>query len=208
MKRTNGTAENHNVSIEVPVRDTLHITIVGDTPYVGTNFADSTRQELADKQSGKAKTKTRAVRNIDEEVFGRRHIVDDIDVIPISAFWAAMIDTAKDKLLTGTNGEEVRRCTLIQGDMGAHTTIRNLKGKVHPAPKTMSAVVKLASGARHIAYRPSYENWTAQITIIYFADKFSQQDILNLLTRAGITTGIGDTRRIGGGRFHLAGKKS
>jgi hypothetical protein len=196
--KTNGST----ATIEVPNRQILSIDIIGDTPYVGTNFAIDVQEALLNKQSGKGKTKTRAARDVDAEVFGRRHIIKGVDAIPITAFWAAVIDTAKDKLLTGTSGEDVRRSTMIQGDLGAFTTIRDQDGNQHPGPETMSAVVKLASGARHIAYRPSYENWTAKISVVYFADKFSAQDIINLLVRAGLTTGVGDTRRIGGGRFH------
>ncbi len=197
--------QNQSVAIPLPKREKLTVKVEGDTPYVGSNYSEDTRKELAEKQSGKSKMKARAPRNIDAEINGRRTIKDGIDCIPAGAFRAAMIDTAKDDTLTAVNGEMVKRSVIVQGDLGNFISIKNGTGK-NFEPSTFESVVKLANGLPHIAYRPMYENWTADVTIIYIADKFTHQDILNLLARAGITTGVGDTRKIGGGRYHLAGQ--
>lgn len=199
-------ANSGAATIQLPKREMVTITVIGDTPYVGTNFSDVTKKELVAEQSGKNKTKARPARDVEGEVYGRRHIVDGIDCIPSEAFRAAIIDTAKDDILKEVNGEAVRRSVSVQGDMGNHISILNGKGELHEGPTIFESVVKLANGARHVAYRPSYDPWSTTFTIIYLADRFTQQDILNLLARAGVTTGVGDTRRIGGGRFYLAGK--
>lgn len=198
--------QNQSVAIPLPKREKLTVKVEGDTPYVGTNYSEDTRKELADKQSGKSKLKARAPRDIDAEINGRRTIKDGIDCIPAGAFRAAMVDTAKDDSLTAVNGEMVKRSVIVQGDLGNFMPIRKNGTKENFEPSTFESVVKLANGLPHIAYRPMYENWTTDVTIIYIADKFTHQDILNLLARAGITTGVGDTRKIGGGRYHLAGQ--
>jgi len=207
MQRTNkSNGSQEIVTISLPKRERVTITVFGDTPYVGTNFSQQVREDLLQEQTGKAKTKARAARNPEAEAKSRRHIIDEYDCIPCEAFRAAMIDTAKDDTLKGVSGEAVRRSISIQGDVGNYIIIKNGDGQSpHSGPKTFEAVVKLANGQRHIAFRPSYDTWSASFSIIYLADRFSQQDVLNLLARAGITTGVGDTRRIGGGRFYLKG---
>lgn len=206
-KRTRNKEENvRQVTIARPKRASVTITVIGDTPYVGTNFAEDTRKELANTQSGKNKMKARAPRNIEGEANGRRHIVNGVDCIPAEAFRAAMIDTAKDDTLPGVNGEAVRRSIIVQGDQGNFITI--LHGKEpHEEPEIFPSVVKLANGMRHVAYRPMYKHWSATFTIIYLVSRFTEQDVISLLYRAGITTGVGDTRRIGGGRFYVAGEQ-
>lgn len=195
--------------IELPEVSQVIINIIGETPYVGTNFADETRQELLEEQSGKARTKVRAKRDIEKEVNGRRHIIDGIDCIPCIAFRTAMINTAKDDALSNVNGEMIRRNIInVSGDHSEYTSIRNGNGKeLHPGPDIGQGIVKLANGKPHVCYRPTYNNWSTEITITYLSDRLSQDDVLTLLACAGITTGVGDTRRIGGGRFRLKGNE-
>jgi len=203
-ERTN---QNPVVAIPLPRREKLTVTVKGDTPYVGTNYSEDVRKEVAEKQSGKSKLKARAPRDIKAEIKGRRTIRNGIDCIPAGAFRAAMVDTAKDDTLTAINGEMVKRSIIVQGDLGDFISIKN-GTEENFEPSVFESVVKLPSGLPHIAYRPMYENWTADVTIIYIADKFAREDILNLLARAGITTGVGDSRKIGGGRYRLVERQS
>lgn len=188
-------------------QEEINVTIIGLSPYVGTNFSDETKKELAAKQAGKTKTKPRKGRDIEGEVYGRRHIENNVDCIPAAAFRAALIDVAKDKSLDGVSGAEIQRCVMAiqaaQKGFDDFIPILNLENDLYGDPKVFESVVKIGRQKTHVAYRPSYPGWRAQFRIIYVSDRLSAQDVLNLLSRAGQMIGVGDTRKIGGGRFQL-----
>lgn len=207
MKRNE--PQSQQVTIELPKKEAIEIIVVGETPYVGSKYADETRKNLLMKQSGKNKTKSKDARNIEVEVNGRRHIVNDKDCIPASAFRSAMIDVAKDKSLAETSGAEILRSVVaVQGDEDDFIPILNGNhNDLHPGHEIRDDVVTIGRGQKHIAYRPEYRNWSAKLTIIFIADRLNKIDILNLLARAGMQIGVGDNRKIGGGRFYLVGNE-
>jgi hypothetical protein len=193
------------IEISLPKIDFVKVTIVGKTPYVGTNWSEESKDDLVKSQSEKgSKTKIRPLRNIEKEVHGKRHIEEGVDCMPVQAIKASIIDTTRDlwKLKAGICSVDILRSITIIGDIGHYTTIRDENGKPLE-PTAFNAVVKLPRGQSMIAYRPQYKNWFANIEIQFLADRFTKTDVLNLLARAGITSGLGDTRKIGGGRFTI-----
>lgn len=61
-------------------------------------------------------------------------------------------------------------------------------------PRPLEMAVRLATGVTDIAVRPIWEEWKATITLRWDADQFGAQDIMNLLSRAGVQVGIGSGR--------------
>ena len=62
-----------------------------------------------------------------------------------------------------------------------------------------------------IRVRPAWRDWNVRLRVVYDADQFTQQDIVNLLTRAGRQVGVGEGRPLskssngmGWGLFRLA----
>ena len=193
------------IKIDKPQIIVTQVRIVGDCEYVGSNYSEAVREEVVNKQMGKEKTKMRGNRDIDAEVNGRRHIVNGVDCIPTISFLAAIMDTVKDGTLNTVKSTHIRRNISIFGEYGSYTPIKSSKekNKLHPGPVVLESIVKLANSMSHVAFRPAYHDWSCDLTVRLLKGKFNVTDVMNLLDRAGITTGVGDNRKIGGGRFHV-----
>ena len=60
--------------------------------------------------------------------------------------------------------------------------------------KPRQSAVRLASGVASIAIRPMWRTWSADVTVTYDTDQFVEEDIVNLMLRAGTQVGIGEGR--------------
>lgn len=49
-------------------------------------------------------------------------------------------------------------------------------------------------GVADIRWRPMWEQWSAKVRVRWDANQFSAQDVVNLLSRAGMQVGIGEGR--------------
>jgi hypothetical protein len=61
-------------------------------------------------------------------------------------------------------------------------------------PEMITSHVRNASGVIDIRARPMWKNWSADISIQYDADQFREEDVVNLLNRAGMQVGVGEGR--------------
>lgn len=61
-------------------------------------------------------------------------------------------------------------------------------------PVPFEAPVRNASGVADIRVRPRWDNWTANLRVRYDREQMSDEDIINLLVRAGAQCGIGEGR--------------
>ena len=52
----------------------------------------------------------------------------------------------------------------------------------------------LPKGEMMIAARPMWREWSADVTVTFDRDQFNEEDVLNLLCRAGLQVGIGEGR--------------
>jgi len=61
-------------------------------------------------------------------------------------------------------------------------------------PRRHDANVRLESGVASISIRPMWVEWSATLTVKWDGDQFSENDVINLLERAGQQVGIGEGR--------------
>lgn len=61
-------------------------------------------------------------------------------------------------------------------------------------PVPFEAPVRNASGVADIRVRPRWDTWTANLRVRYDREQFSDEDVINLLVRAGAQCGIGEGR--------------
>ena len=61
-------------------------------------------------------------------------------------------------------------------------------------PVPFEAAVRNASGVTDIRVRPRWDEWAANLRVRYDREQFSDEDVINLLVRAGAQCGIGEGR--------------
>ena len=89
--------------------------------------------------------------------------------------------------------------------------VRITKGK----PEYFEQAVRNETGVADIRARPIWEEgWEAVVRVTYDADRFTLEDVSNLLMRAGSQVGIGEGRQasrkcvgLGWGAFEIASTK-
>ena len=66
--------------------------------------------------------------------------------------------------------------------------------RIYGEPVAFEAPVRNASGVADIRVRPRWDEWTAKLRVRYDREQFSDEDVINLLVRAGAQCGIGEGR--------------
>jgi len=66
--------------------------------------------------------------------------------------------------------------------------------RIYGEPVPFEAMVRNATGVADIRVRPRWDEWSAVLRIRYDQDQFSDEDIVNLLYRAGTQCGICEGR--------------
>lgn len=66
--------------------------------------------------------------------------------------------------------------------------------RIYGDPVAFEAPVRNASGVADIRVRPRWDEWTAKLRVRYDREQFSDEDVINLLVRAGAQCGIGEGR--------------
>lgn len=66
--------------------------------------------------------------------------------------------------------------------------------RIFGEPVAFEAPVRNASGVADIRVRPRWDEWTANLRVRYDREQFSDEDVINLLVRAGAQCGIGEGR--------------
>ena len=61
-------------------------------------------------------------------------------------------------------------------------------------PERLEMAVRNATGVADIRIRPMWRDWGANVRVRFDADQFTAQDVVNLISRAGIQCGLGEGR--------------
>ena len=83
--------------------------------------------------------------------------------------------------------------------------------KTSKVPHMRTDTVRLPNGSTDLRYRPGFDKWSAVVTVQYNTNVITPGAIINLMTHAGFSVGVGDDRpeRQGNnhGRFDVDLKK-
>jgi len=182
------------ISIKPANLQTFEAKIIGTAPYVQHKFSEKAkRQMLEAQQSTKAKSrKAKEPRDIEEDYLGAIHLDHDGRYgIPAPAFRSACISACR---VAGFQMTKAKLSIFIEADSFDRddgTGLVHIDGE----PKMHQAAVRLESGVASISVRPMWNpGWTAVVRVRYDADQFSQEDVANLIERAGQQVGVGEGR--------------
>lgn len=204
--------KTEQVVIAAPNIETAAIKITGTAPYVQHKFSKKARQMMLDKQvagtAGKNK-KARESRDIEQDYKDAMHLdVQGNHGIPAPAFRSSMISACR---LCGFQMTKAKLSIFVEPDSFDHddgTPLVAIEGE----PEMHEACVRLETGVASVSIRPMWRKWSALVKVRYDADQFTQTDVVNLLSRAGMQVGIGEGRPdskkshgMGWGTFEVVG---
>lgn len=183
------------VTISEPKFESLRFDLVGTAPLMQARFSAKAMQMMRDKHEAGStanKGKKKEPRNFDADFKGAQHrSLDGWCGMPASAIRSACISAcrmcdfkmthAKMSIFVKSDGNDiVDGLPLIKIDAGE--------------PECLQMATRNATGVADLRVRPMWREWKLHPIIVYDADQFTQKDVENLITRAGVQVGIGEGR--------------
>ena len=200
--------------------------IEGDTPLIMHAWSVKAKQMMLDAQMGKAKGKQKPKKSPAEDFIesmywleGKPTIADSMSEeekmaafqaaieagarfgFPVTAFKQAAISAAyrmgwsKDKV-------SLRGAFFIESDDEGMIEIKS------DPPAMREDMVRVGMGTADIRYRAQFDNWYADLTIVYNKNgQYSLDQIINMINVGGFACGVGEWRAEKGGtygQFHVA----
>lgn len=190
-KKKQPEAEPQAKSIKIPGlrRMKLLATITGVTPLIVNRFSQRKVEEIERAQSGAAKI-TKEPRNPEREFQEARYHFGGKDYVTGVAPKRAMI--AAGQRFADEKGTEL---------MGAISIPLEYLEVINPEPTTKEWPVMRTDIGRvgpsrtaSPVYRPEYWPWKIVVPIIFNADFISLNQVVNLLSLAGFSVGLGEWR--------------
>lgn len=183
------------LAVPAPRFRTLAIHIEGTAPYMQARFSHKALQAMRDKMEAgsTAKSKrTREARDFEEDFRQAQHISEEgWRGIPAAAFRNACIDSCR---MVGFKMTHARMSIFIEADGYDHLDGSPLVEIVGDEPQKTEMAVRNATGVVDIRARPMWRKWGALLRVRFDLDQFTDEDVINLLTRAGQQVGVGEGR--------------
>lgn len=174
---------------------TYILRIIGDSPLICHAWSKKAKQEMLDKQMGKAKAK-KAPKNPQqdyEEAFYR--LEDGRPGFPTIAFKAAAVNASRQ--LDGLKMTFLRGAFHTEGDLVA----------IEGVPRMREDAVKIMMTS-DLRYRPEFPEWAVNLTIRLNTRALTLEQLIHLFNQAGFSAGVGEWRPERNGRygmFHVEG---
>ena len=202
------------VLIQAPNFQTAIFRIIGKSPLVMNKFSQKARDTMRAKQAAGSqakKGKAREAKDFDACYEGAMHrSKEGWAGMPAAAFRAAMISACR---LVNFKMTLSKLSLFIEADgfdVDEGVPLVRINGDARP----LEMYVRNETGVCDIRIRPLFEKWDAELRVRFDADIFGEQDVANLLMRAGLQVGIGEGRPdskksagMGWGTFAVEGKK-
>lgn len=154
-----------------------------DSTLIVHRLDPKTVEKFTDKEFGRKST--RELRNLDDEYNKCFHYTKDKKYgFPASGFFGAMLDAAVACDIPKT---ELKRAVRIIGDI-YEIKYKKLNRRIDNPRR---AGINSTPDERH---RPEFVDWEIEILIQYDKNLISAEQIINLLNRAGFSSGLGDWR--------------
>jgi hypothetical protein len=176
--------------------ETVHVTLVGDTPLIVHRWSEKAKKQMLDKQMKKA-TAGKEAKDPERDFKESLYVLEDGTYgFPIIGFKAAAV-TACTSIGSMTK-VAARQAFHVDGEYAV------IEGD---EPTMREDMVRIAMGTADIRYRGEFRNWFTTIAVKYNANVMSAEQILNLMQTAGFAVGVGEWRPEKDGqygRFHVA----
>jgi hypothetical protein len=193
-KSTTKKAAEGTLIVASPNLHSSRFHIFGTSPYVQNKFSGTKMDKmLATQQATKGTSrKAREPRDIEADYLGAIYRTKGGKYgIPAPAFRCALISACRVAGLVMTKAKLSIFCIADDFDEDDGMPLVHL---IAGEPECTKMPVRLESGVASIAIRPMWRDWEAEVQLQWDADQFSEQDVANLLERAGQQVAVGEGR--------------
>ncbi len=173
---------------------TVPLKQMGESPLVIHAFSAKARAMMREAQElgsvGK-KNRKKDPKDFEAVYQGARHISrDGWDGATCATFRNSMISACR---LVGFKMTIGKLSIFVEAD-GKSAADGTPLVRIIGEPVPFEAPVRNASGVADIRVRPRWDEWTANLRVRYDREQFSDEDVINLIVRAGAQCGIGEGR--------------
>ncbi len=183
-------------TIEIPPIEikTYVFRLVGDSPLIVHAWSAKAKQEMLDKQMGKARGK-KAPKDPDADYEGCFYrLASGAPGFPTIAFKAAAVNAARQV--------EGLTMTFLRG---AFHTIGEL-AEIEGTPHMREDMVRVGMGTADIRFRPEWAEWAINLSVRLNTRSLTLEQLTHLFNQAGFSVGVGEWRPEKDGRngmFHV-----
>jgi len=175
---------------------TLSFWVVGTSPLVQHAWSEKALRQLR-MTAAERKKQPKVARDPETEAEGATYRTDDGDYgLPMLAFKSSLISAAHKDL--GIEKTLVRKALFLPSKFYSSGLIAKLET---PGPFIREDIVRVGMSQTDLRYRPQYDEWRVNVIVEVDSDLLSNQDIVNLVNRAGFSVGIGEWRPEKGGEY-------
>ena len=184
-----------HLTITAPNFKRVRLKITGNAPYVQLAFGEKARNIMRTKQaagSTAAKGKKREAKDFDAAFEEAQHrSKQGWCGIPAGAMRRALVEACT---VVGFHKTRAKKGIFVEAD-GFDRNEGTPLVKINGTPRHVEHSVRNATGVADIRVRAMFdEGWTADVTVMFDADMFTQADVVNLVARAGLQVGVGEGR--------------
>lgn len=184
--------------IEIPPIEvrTYVFRIIGDTPLICHAWSAKAKQEMLDKQMGKARGKKEAKKPEQDYEGAFYRLPDGTAAFPTIAFKAAAVNAARQV--------EGLTMTFLRG---AFHTVGELVA-IEGTPHMREDMVRVGMGTADIRFRPEWLEWAIDLIVRLNTRSLTLEQLIHLFNQAGFSVGVGEWRPEKDGRngmFHVEG---
>lgn len=175
-------------TVQIPEFRRVHVQarIRGLTPLIVNRYSEAKMKQMQEGQGGAAKTK-KPPREPEREFQDAQYRLAD------GGHGFPAIGVKKSMVLAGQRfGDE--KGTELYGALTIPGEFVRIESPNPPRMRSDRVVLSGASRTSSIAYRPEYSPWETIVPIAFNATFISLDQVINLLSIAGFSVGIGDWR--------------
>ena len=182
------------IVVRKPNIKTLKVDIIGNRPMIQHKFSEKAIRMIEEKQQKKdAKTK-RDKRDPKAEFEAAKYLNKDGDIaFPALCIKQAIVGSAR--MVDGLPMTILRGSVFVKGDGEGMIKVD------YATCQLRRDVVRLNGGPADLRYRPELLDWKMNLNIDYNADVISAEQVVNLLSIAGFSQGLGEWRPEKNGDF-------
>lgn len=184
----------------------ITLKIKGVSPLLVHNWDDKIKQEMLDKQMGKAKTKKHDIKNPVRDFIESLYWLEGKPAEPTEeAFEEAIKNGARFGFPSVGLKASVVSAGYRAGVMKDKVSTNGafyIKGEfveIKGTPHMREDMVRVGMGTADIRFRGEFDEWEALIPIRYNAGVLTAEQIVNLFQLGGFAVGIGEWRPEKGG---------
>lgn len=178
------------------VPKTVSFWIEGISPLIQHAWSEKGLRQMR-MTAAERKKQPKTARNPEEEATAAMYrLPDGSPAFPMLSFKASLISAAHKDL--GIEKTLVRKALFLPSNAYAPGLLAPLHAD---DPEIREDIVRVGAGQTDLRYRPEFSNWSVNVIVQIDSDLLNEQDVINLVNRAGFSVGIGEWRPEKGGEY-------